>query len=274
MPSPRRLWPSLLTLLTALVLTLPATTSAATVHSFANAQDLFPSGDANGTVGPANHYPSSIAVTDLEGTVTGVSAELIDLSSAKAEDIDLALEGPDGAVTMLMSDACGDHPLSNLDWKFEDAAPTFLSQLSCGTASHDFKPTNYFEEGKGDDLSADDGPEGPYLNSLAALTGGTPAGTWNLYVLDDSAGNIGFEIGGWELVLEVEPPSLPAPPAPPVAPVPAPPVAPVAAAAVPIAPVAIAAKTGERAKALARCTKKKSKVARRNCRRAAKKLPR
>lgn len=261
-------------------MTAPAAAPAATVHSFANAQDLLPAGDANGTIGPANHYPSSIAVAGLDGTVIGAKAELIDLESGRAEDIDMALEGPNGAVTMLMSDACGDHGVSHVDWTFEDAAPSFLSQLSCAGAGTDFKPTNYFEEGRGDDLSADGGPEGPYLNSLVALTGGTPDGNWNLYAIDDSAGVVGFGIGGWELVLEVEPPPPPPPappaepPAPPVGPVMAPAGAPIVTAAIPVAPVRVAAKTGKRAKALKRCKAKKSNEARRGCRRAAKKLPR
>ena len=51
------------------------------------------------------------------------------------------------------------------------------------------------------------------MNNLAQLAGGSPNGSWDLFVLDDnSSGFVGFEINsGWALTLEVEPPA-PTPP--------------------------------------------------------------
>ncbi len=67
-----------------------------------------------------------------------------------------------------------------------------------------------------DDLSvAPGGPPPPYVNNLAVLAGGSPNGSWDLFVLDDnSACCLGFSIdSGWALTLEVEPPP-PEPPPP------------------------------------------------------------
>lgn len=266
----------LLLLLAALA--LPAGAAAATVHSFDNSDVLFPAGDANATFGAANKYPSTIEVEGLDGTVTGVTAEVIALGSGRPEDIDMVLENPDGEVTMLMSDACG-HPVAGMlndDIKFDDAAPIFLSQIDCaGNQRMTVKPTNYFNFGEGDEMSLEGGPQGPYLNTMAALTGGEPEGEWNLYVLDDHDEVVGFEVAGWRLSLAVEPP------APPTSIGPPPPVTVAAVAAVPVAAVPAVApaqpkatRTGKRAKAFAHCKKKQAGKARRACRRAARKLPR
>jgi hypothetical protein len=260
--------------LAAALLALPAAAPAAAVHSFVNTDDLFPSGNANGLVGPANEYPSTIEVTGVEGTVTKVTADIVGLHSGRPEDIDMALENPDGEVTMLMSDACGGetHGFSGNDWTFDDAAPTFLSQLGCMTEqTASFKPTN-FGDPADDDLSVKGGPEGPYGNTLAALAGGEPDGEWNLYVVDDTEDIIGFTINAWVLKLEVEPPPpvTPTPPAPIVVTAP---VLPTAALPAPATPAPAAAKTGKRAKALARCKTKKTHKARQACKQRARKLP-
>jgi hypothetical protein len=265
---------ALLALIAALV--VPAGAPAATLHSFENPAVLFPAGDLNATFGPANHYPSTIEVEGLAGTVTEVTAEVLRVSSGRSQDIDMALEDPDGDVTMLMSDACGEGGIASDDIRFDDAAPTFLSQLACASNQRlTAKPTNYFNFGEGDELGLEEGPEGPYLNTMAALAGGEPDGEWNLYALDDHEGVVGFEIAGWRLSLAVEPPP-PAPPATPTPPVttsPATPPAAIVTPPAPIPPAPAATKTGKRAKALARCKKKKAGKARRACRKAARKLP-
>lgn len=68
-----------------------------------------------------------------------------------------------------------------------------------------------------DDLGLNGGPQPPYVNNLAALAGGSPNGSWDLFVLDDnSAGFVGFEINsGWALTLEVDPATPVDPPAAP-----------------------------------------------------------
>ncbi|HEX4305721.1 MAG TPA: hypothetical protein VHZ54_06785 [Solirubrobacterales bacterium] len=260
----------------------PAGAAAAVEErTFLDSENLFPSGDANGTFGPANVYPAEILVPAVPGVVTKVTPTILDLGSGRAEDIDMALVAPGGAAVMLMSDACGSGGLVGNDWTFEDEAPTFLSQIDCEKGeTGTFRPTNYFEEEHPDqlELSPGDGPPGPYGNELAALDGTPPGGDWSLFVLDDSSGVVGFEVGGWALTLQIETPppsdttSPPADTSPPAsggggaAPVatPAPP---------PPAPAAKPKRTGRRAAALRKCKKKKPGKARARCRVHARKLP-
>jgi hypothetical protein len=222
----------------------PAAAGAET-RSFVNAFNLFPHLGAS-THGPANVYPSSIAVSGVAGTVTNATVTLIGLSSASPDDIDAVVVGPNGQQIMLMSDACGVNPSSLEDdnWTFDDSASTFLSDSGpCGSFQDEsFRPTNY-EDPSLDDLTAEGGPAGPYLNSLSLLAGGSPNGAWNLFMFDDNNNFRGFSLSAWALNLEIEPP--------------------------PAAPQA----TGRRAAALAKCKAKKTKKARRKCRQKAQSLP-
>ncbi len=220
-------------------------------RSFVNVFNLFPHLGAL-TNGPANEYPSTIPVTGVPGTVTNVTVTLIGLSSASPDDIDAVIVGPNGQQIMLMSDACGINPneLEDDNWTFDDSASTFLSDGGpCGDFEDEsFKPTNY-ENPDDDNLTAEGGPAGPYLNSLSLLAGGSPDGDWNLFMFDDNASFHGFDLSGWALNLEIQPP--PATPATPAAP----------------------QATGQRAAALAKCKSKKTKKARKKCRRKAQALP-
>jgi hypothetical protein len=273
-----------------LLLAMPGITvaAAAETRTFLNTDHEFPTGDANGLFGPATNYPSTISVAGVPGTVTKVTATVIDLGSNSPDDIDMALVGPDGAQVMLMSDACGANP-SNFEeetFTFDDAAPSFLSDngpCASGQVST-FKPSNY-ENPELDDLSKEGGgPPPPYTNALSALAGGTPDGEWKLYVLDDNAaGSIGFTFVGWALNLEIEPPPAPAPTIETVTvPGPSTTVAAPKSTASPSKPAPGTSptktgkspkKTGKRAAALAKCKAKKTKGQRAKCRQKAQKLP-
>jgi subtilisin-like proprotein convertase family protein len=254
---------------TALLLWAP-TAAAAETRTYLSENALFPSGNAEGTEGPANEYPSTIVVAGVPGTVTKVTVSLLDLESGNADDIDTALVGPDEQAVMLMSDACGDHTLTDDNWTFDDAAPDFLPDNGpCASGQRaSFRPTNYFGgQPEPDDLIPGGGPAGPYLDQLAFLAGGTPDGEWKLYVTDDDGDTVGFVIGAWALNLEIEPP----PPAP--APAPADSTPTTMPALAPPPPPAAVKRTGRRAAGLARCKAKKTKRARAKCRRKARKLP-
>ena len=234
---------------------LPAAAGAET-RSFLNLTHLAPS-DGAGTSGPANAYPSSITVSGLSGTVTNAKVTLIDYHSSSPDDADVAITGPNGDAVMLMSDACGETILpggptfstEDENWTFDDAAPTFIS--NGGPCSPDqeasFRPSNYLgNTGEPDDLSVSGGPPPPYLNALSFLTGGSPNGTWSLFMLDDNAVCcFGAGISGWALTLDIQPSPAPAP----------------------------AQATGQRAAALAKCKSKKTKKARKKCRQKAQSLP-
>lgn len=248
----------------------PAGAAAAEMRTFLNIDREFPIGDVNGLFGPAKHYPSTIVVSGVAGTVTNATVTVIGLDSASGDDIDMALVGPNEEQVMLMSDACGANPntLSSETWTFDDAAQSFLSDNGpCAPGQvASFRPSNY-ENPELDDLSKEGGgPPPPYTNSLTDLAGGSPDGSWELFVLDDNkAGFIGFSFEGWALNLEIEPP----PPSPPT----------IQAVVVPGPTVTLPASaqgqagTGKRAAALAKCKTKKSKAKRAKCREKARKLP-
>jgi hypothetical protein len=239
-----------------LLLVLAPAVARAETHTFLNTDDLSPT-DLGGTSGPANHYPSSIVVSGIPGTVTNATVTLINLGSSSGDDIDMVITGPNGQRVMLMSDACGENPntLTNEDWTFDDSAPTFLSNNGpCASNQQaSFKPSNYLGSGpEPDDLSKGGGPAPPYVNALSFFDGSTPDGAWNLFVMDDNEiGYVGFDIKAWALTLEVQPPVTP-----------------------PAVPPTTPRATGKRAAALAKCKKKRRKRARRRCRRRARALPR
>ena len=246
----------------------PAGAAAAESRSFLNTDHEFPTGDANLLFGPAKHYPSTIVVAGVGGTVTNVTATVIGLDSASADDIDMALVGPNEEQVMLMSDACGlEASLGDVTFTFDDAAPSFLSDNGPCTPGQvaSFRPSNY-ENPELDDLSEEGGgPPPPYTNALSDLAGGSPDGSWELFVLDDNnAGFIGFSFEAWALTLEIEPPAPPAPVVQTVI-VPGPTVIQPAPAG--------QSKTGKRAAALAKCKTKKTKIQRAKCRAKAQKLP-
>jgi hypothetical protein len=210
----------------ALAFALGPAAAHAETRTFVHTSNLSPSGGAS-TEGPANEYPASINVSGLSGTVTKVSVTLIGYGSSSPADTDAAIVGPNGQQVMLISDACGEtdaHSVHFENWTFDDAAQGFLSSVDCAPDFQDasFKPSNYGNPDD-DDLSAAGGPAGPYLNSLSLLAGGSPNGAWNLFVFDDNdVGYHGFDISGWALNLEIQPP--PATPAtPPTTSSPAPP---------------------------------------------------
>jgi hypothetical protein len=218
-----------LTLFASLALTvalLPAAASAET-RTFVNNTDLFPDDEV---FGPANEYPSSIVVSSVPGTVTKATVTVLNLASGNADDIDMVITGPNGQKVMLMSDACG-AGLVGEDWTFDDAAPTFLSDNGpcANNQTASFKPSNYLPPPatEVDDMNvppqgAPNAPAPPYLNNLASLAGGSPNGSWNLFVRDDDIFVLGFTIDAWVLTLDVQPPATqPSNPLPPSASTPA-----------------------------------------------------
>src|SRR5436190_8665425 len=68
-------------------------------------------------------YPSNIAVAGLSGTVTKVTVTLNGVSHTFPDDIDVMLVGPGGQNTLLMADAGGGYPITNVNLQFDDAVP-------------------------------------------------------------------------------------------------------------------------------------------------------
>jgi large repetitive protein len=170
-------------------------------------------------------YPSTIAVSGVEGSVTDVNVTLNDLTYGRLVDgepesgpgdLDIMLVAPDGATsTLLMSDACGNGQLNPIttpiDLTFDDQAESPLpadGQCSSGT----FQPVDDDDDGGEIPPSRPaDGfnPPAPSTSTTAALStfnGIDPNGTWRLYIVDDGpndpGGNDGEIAGGWTLDVE------------------------------------------------------------------------
>src|SRR5215204_2458676 len=84
--------------------------AGADTRQFVNTDQQYPTGGAL-NVGPSTRYPSTISIDGLDGTVTKVRVTVFLGSSANADDIDMAIVGPNGQQVMLMSDSCGAAPL-------------------------------------------------------------------------------------------------------------------------------------------------------------------
>jgi len=196
---------------------LPAAASGET-RTYVSTTPLFPSQNA-GIFGPANQFPSSIVVSDAPGAVTEATLQVIGLDSGNADDLDMAIRGPNGQTVMLMSDACGGI-LPDRNWTFDDDAPIYLPDNgSCGGGNlqvASLLPSNYGSES--DDLSPDGGPPPPYLNAFSFFDDAPANGSWDLFMRDDTDGILGFSVDGWVLTLEVDPPTPAPTPASPATP--------------------------------------------------------
>ncbi|HEX2088238.1 MAG TPA: hypothetical protein VHF89_21300, partial [Solirubrobacteraceae bacterium] len=142
--------------------------------------------------GNATPFPSTIAVTGLDGPVTDVSVTLDDLSHTRPDDIDLSLVSPSGTRAVLMSDACGAAALGPVDLTFDDDAATGLADAG-PCAAGTFDPTDHEPNAVGEPFA-----DYPALNGF---DGEVASGTWSLEVVDDAATQAGSISGGWSITI-------------------------------------------------------------------------
>lgn len=182
-----------------LLLILSAAAIAAPAQTFNNATSIaVPS--IGTTSGVASPYSSNITVSGVIGTVTKVTVSLRNLTHTFPDDIDILLVGPTGAKMILMSDTGGSLDVNNVTLTFDDAAAGSLpdsTQIATGT----FKPTNI---GAGDTFAAP-APAGPYAATLSTFNNLNPNGTWSLYIVDDTSGDVGTMALGWSLTIQTMP---------------------------------------------------------------------
>jgi subtilisin-like proprotein convertase family protein len=145
--------------------------------------------------GTASLYPSSFNVSGLIGSVTSTTVILHNFSHTAPDDVDILLAAPGGRNVVLMSDVGGSTPVTNLELTFDDIATNFLPDNG-PLVSGIFKPTNI---GSGDSFPAPAPSAPPSGNTLSALNGVNPNGTWNLYLVDDNGNNAGSINGGWSI---------------------------------------------------------------------------
>lgn len=164
-------------------------------QQFASAGGLTFNG--TGAAGPANPYPSTIAVSGLKGSITKLTVQLSGVTHSFPDALDILLVGPDGKQALLMSDAGGGTAISGLALTFADSAASALPNGS-GITSGSFRPTNYEAI---DDFPAP-GPGDPDGNTALSIFNLTnPNGEWKLFAVEDGTGSTG-SIGGWALTFE------------------------------------------------------------------------
>jgi hypothetical protein len=174
------------------ILVAPATADAAV---FSNTNSIL----VDGPTGSTTPYPSAIAVSGMDGAVTGVRATLRGINASSPEVLEIVLSAPDGRSTLLMSRACEPLPaLSGVTFTFDDAAGSALPAMNCVNASGTFKPTSY---GTPAPLPAP-APQPPYPVSLSTFSGGSADGSWRLWVFERSVQPMDSSIaGGWSIEL-------------------------------------------------------------------------
>jgi subtilisin-like proprotein convertase family protein len=139
-------------------------------------------------------------VSDVNVTLTG-------LTHTWPDDVAVLLVGPQGQKTILMSDAGGNsaNAVSDVNLTFDDAASGAIPDagpVSSGT----YQPTRGIENSSCivPGSFPDPAPAGPYGSpSLSVFNGTNPNGTWQLYAMDDTLGDVG-SITGWSLNISTE----------------------------------------------------------------------
>jgi trimeric autotransporter adhesin len=143
--------------------------------------------------GAATPYPSAIDVSGITDPVGQVKATLYGITHTFPDDIEVLLVGPAGQKVVLMANAGGSNALTGVNLTFDDNAASSLpdsTQITSGT----YKPTWY-----GTVSFPAPAPAAPYSSLLSVFAGADPNGAWNLYVVDDAAGDSGAFTGGWSL---------------------------------------------------------------------------
>jgi subtilisin-like proprotein convertase family protein len=159
----------------------------------------------------ATPYPSANLVTGLAGrVVTRVTVTLHGLSHTFPSDVSILLVGPEGQMAILMSEVGGQekYSVTNLTLTLDDDATNSLPVYTSLTSGQ-FKPTNGYLLLGYPGLPYDFPLPAPPGNSnsvsvLSVFNNTDPDGTWNLFVVCDSAGSdLGSLSNGWDLNLTV-----------------------------------------------------------------------
>ncbi len=154
--------------------------------------------------GAATPYPSPITVAGAASQLDSIKVHLSGLNHTFPDDIDILLVGPAGQNLIIMSDVGGGAGLVNVNLIFDDAAATQLpdsTQIASGT----YRPTNI---GTGDTFPAP-APAPSAATQLAVFNDTDPNGQWQLFVVDDAAGDSGSISGGWCVeIVSSDPPSI------------------------------------------------------------------
>lgn len=156
-------------------------------------------------IGPASPYPSNVSVSGMAGLVSKVTVTFHNLTHGILNDVDALVVAPGGANLVVLSDASVESGItfaSNATITFDDAAATQIpGSGNVGTGS--YRPTNTAVGGA--DSFPSPAPSPSSQTTLAgAFNGINPNGTWQLFIVDDTTGDLGTMAGGWSLTITTE----------------------------------------------------------------------
>ncbi len=147
--------------------------------------------------GPANPYPSQLAVSNVTGFVSGITVTFSNMSHTYPHDIAMLLVGPGGQDVALMV-ATANNAVEGmvndtivLDSTASTALPAFGDIVS-GT----YRPADYLPS-----YSLSNAPVGPYSTNLGVFSGISPNGLWSLYAYDTSNSDSGTIASGWAITV-------------------------------------------------------------------------
>ena len=150
--------------------------------------------------GPASPYPSTIAISALNGQVGKVTATVSNLAHGSISDVSMLLVGPAGQSDLLMAKVGGQHFITNVTLNFDDAAAASLTGSAPVTGT--YKPTQFSTSIPFPATTNGQGfLPGPFGTSLTNLIGSNPNGLWSLYVYDDTTLGSGGIYNGWSLAI-------------------------------------------------------------------------
>jgi hypothetical protein len=165
--------------------------------------------------GPADLYPSQVNVQNVSGRIKDVDVDLEGFSRTFPDDVAVLLVGPQGQKALLMSDVGGEFDVpdeSNIGFVLSDEASNSLPDNAPMTDGF-YRPTQGTASAGGKAVPSSfpsPAPAGPYATRLSVFDGTDPNGTWKLFVLDDSDGDVGQFAHGWllNLTLDATPPKV------------------------------------------------------------------
>ena len=148
---------------------------------------------------------SSIVVSNVSGTLTGLSLSLFGLSHTYPDDIVLGLLNETAGVGFVFfSGVGGSTDVNNINLTFSDDAAGFAPEsfFDGPLVSGTYLPSNYYEYEFTNFTNA---------TSFGDFAGLAANGTWSLYVLDTFAGDEGTIAGGFSLTLVTDAGVVPEP---------------------------------------------------------------
>lgn len=175
---------------------------AVETHAFGGGPLALPPGPSQAPygMGPADPYPAIINVQGIpdDHIVVDFEVVLIRITHVALDHLDLLLVAPNGASSILLSDARGLFLRDTTIRLRDDADPVVDIDDSGGV----FAPTDIVESGRPDIFPAP-APQDGWGTALAPLTVGNVNGSWRLFAVDDAIGLAGW-MDGWALVFKTE----------------------------------------------------------------------